>query len=118
MKITKKKTEAKTDETKEVKAKPTKADTKPAKTEKAAPAEKATKEAAPEFKYGVGDLAEKLGIKPASVRVALRNHSVKKAGRSYGWNTKTELDEIVSKIKADAKATDKPAKGKKEKEAA
>lgn len=85
------------------------------------------KEAAPEFKYGVAELAEKLGIEPASVRVKLRNAGVEKAGKSYGWNTKAELDEVIEELKGDgdekpakkskkAKA-EKPAKGKKAKKA-
>lgn len=95
-----------------------------AKADKAA--KKATKEevvektaATPEFKYGVSDLAEKLDIKPASVRVQLRNKGVEKAGKSYGWNTKAELQEVVDQLKAAAASDDeKPAKGKKAKAAA
>lgn len=56
------------------------------------------------FKYGVNELADLLGIEPASVRVSLRNKNVKKAGRAYGWNTKAELDEVAAKLKAPVKA--------------
>jgi len=68
-----------------------------------------TKAAAPEFKYGVADLADKLGIKEASVRVQLRNKGIEKAGKSYGWNTKAELEEVIDELKAEkpAKATKK-----------
>ena len=57
-----------------------KADKKIAKKEK--PVEKEA--AAPEFKYGVKDLAEELGIKETSVRVQLRNKGIEKSGKSYG----------------------------------
>ena len=81
------------------------------KAEKAAKSEK--KESAPEFKFGVADLAEKLGIEPASVRVQLRNRKIEKAGKSYGWNTKAELQEVVDQLKAKAEKADKPAKADK-----
>jgi hypothetical protein len=78
--------------------------------------EKPEKEAAPEFKYGVTDLAEILDIEPASVRVKLRNNEVEKAGKSYGWNTEKELKAIADLIRPKAKADkeeekeEKPAK--------
>jgi hypothetical protein len=80
------------------------------KKDKKAKAEKveSKKEAAPEFKYGVQDLADKLGIEPASVRVKLRNAGVAKAGKSYGWNTKADLDEVIEELKGDG--DEKPAK--------
>lgn len=55
---------------------------------------------AAEFKYGVQDIADELGIKPASVRVQLRNKGIEKAGKSYGWNTKSELKEVISQLSA------------------
>lgn len=73
-------------------------------------------DAAPEFKYGVGDIAEALDLKPASVRVQLRNKGIEKAGKSYGWNTKSELKEVIEQLKASKPAADdeddddKPAK--------
>lgn len=70
-----------------------------AKADKGKKAEKAEKAA--EFKYGVSDVAEALGIKEASVRVQLRNKGVEKAGKSYGWNTQAELKEVVAQLKAD-----------------
>lgn len=66
-----------------------------------------------DFKYGIEDVAEELGIKPASARVQLRKYNIKRAGKSYGWNSKTEVDEVVKKLKSD----EKPAK-KVEKKAA
>lgn len=75
-------------------SKTTKAAEKPAK-DKAA--------SAPEFKYGVSDLAEVLGIKPASVRVGLRKAGIEKAGRSYGWNTKADLNAVADQLKKDSK---------------
>lgn len=73
-------------------------------------AEKVEKEAPAktEFKFGVSDLAEKLGLNEASVRVKLRNAGVKKAGKSYGWNSKAELQEVIDELKGDG--DDKPAK--------
>ena len=61
---------------------------------------KAEKTAEREFKYGVEDLAEELGIKPASVRVQLRNKGIEKAGKQYGWNSKSELKEVIEQIKS------------------
>lgn len=60
------------------------------------------KETAP--KYGVSDLADALGIKPASVRVRLRKGGIEKAGKSYGWNTKAELQEVVDALRPNAEA--------------
>lgn len=74
---------------------------------------KAEKAAAPEFKFGVSDIAEKLGIKEASVRVQLRNKGIEKAGKSYGWDSKSDLNEVIDQLK-----TEKPEKPAKEKKAA
>lgn len=79
------------------------ADETPAKATKAAKAEKAEKSAEPESKYGVGDLAEMLGIAPASVRVHLRNNGIEKSGRSYGWNTKGDLEAVAKQIRPQPK---------------
>ena len=68
-----------------------------------------------EFEFGVEDIAEELGIKPASVRVQLRNKGIEKAGKSYGWDSKKELKEVIDQIKAkdsDGDDDEKP-KGKK-----
>ena len=70
---------------------------------------------AQEFKYGVQDIADELGIKPASVRVQLRNKGIEKAGKSYGWNSKSELKEVIAQLKTSTAADDddedeKPAK--------
>ena len=72
----------------------------PRKTTKA----KATEEKAPEakkeeMKYGVEALVEATGLQAASVRVALRDLGVEKAGRSYGWNTKKDFDAVVKGLK-------------------
>lgn len=74
----------------------------------------AEKVAEREFKYGVEYIAEELGIKPASVRVQLRNKGIDKAGKSYGWNSKTDIKEVIDQLKTEkpAKEDDKPAKGK------
>jgi len=74
------------------------------------------------FKYGVADLAEQLGIQPASVRVQLRNKGIPKAGKAYGWNTKEELKAVADKVRAgvkeEAEKKTAPAKAKGEKKAA
>ena len=66
-------------------------------------------EEAPTFKYGVADLSEILGIEAASVRVALRKRNIEKAGRSYGWNTKTELDAVAKQLKEASKSAEPKA---------
>ena len=50
------------------------------------------------FKYGIDDVADALKIKPASARVQLRSKGIKKAGKSYGWNSKAEVEEVVKKL--------------------
>lgn len=71
------------------------------------------KASAPEFKYGVADLAEMLGIQEPSVRVQLRNRGIKRAGKSYGWNSKDELKEVADAIRSTGgKEAEKPAKAK------
>lgn len=85
--------------------------------------DKKEKAAEREFKFGVDDLAEALGLQPASVRVQLRNKGIEKAGKSYGWNSKKDLDEVIAQIKTEPKekkaskknADEKPAKDKKAK---
>lgn len=56
-----------------------------------------------EFKYGVKDIAEEMGIKETSVRVQLRNKGIEKSGKSYGWNTKAELKEVIGQLSAGSK---------------
>lgn len=65
---------------------------------------KEEKKAAPaaeksEFKYGVSDLVESTGLQEASVRVALRASGFTRAGRSWGWNSKKEFDEVLAYFK-------------------
>lgn len=79
-----------------------------AKASKETKAEKAEVET---YKYGVADIAKALGVKEASARVQLRNHKVKKAGKSYGWNTKDELQTVIEKIRPPK--DEKPAKSAK-----
>lgn len=83
--------------------------------------EKETKAAEREFKFGVEDIAEALDIKPASVRVQLRNRGIEKAGKSYGWNSQAELKEVIAQLKAkgddedgDSKKSSKKDKGAKD----
>ena len=58
----------------------------------------------PAKKYGVADLAEAMGIEPASVRVQLRKSEIEKSGKSYGWDTKDELKSVISQLRPKAKA--------------
>lgn len=92
-----------------------------AKDKKSKKADKAEKETAAqerEFKFGVEDIAEKLGIKPASVRVQLRNKGIEKAGKSYGWDSKSELNEVIDQIRSNGDDEDeKPSKKSKDKKA-
>lgn len=67
---------------------------------KEAPAKVADKTAAPEFKYGISDVVEATGLTPETIRLKFRNLGVKKAGKSYGWNSKDELKTVVDKLKA------------------
>ncbi len=95
------------------KDKATKADTKGNK------ADKGKKDEAPaktEFKFGVSDIAEKLGIKEASVRVQLRNKSIEKAGKSYGWDTKAEMQEVIDQLSAGKDEDDKKSSKKSKKD--
>lgn len=89
------------------------------KTKETKPDPKEEKAAEREFKFGVEDIAEALDIKPASVRVQLRNKGIEKAGKSYGWNSKAELKEVIDalKAKAEKEEDDEPkSKGKKKAE--
>lgn len=52
------------------------------------------------YKFTVQDLADKLGIEPASARIKLRNEGIAKAGRSYGWNTQKDFDAVVKQLSA------------------
>lgn len=79
----------------------------PKKVKKDAPAEEPAKTVEERPKYGVPQLAEALGTKPASVRVRLRNLNIPKAGKTYGWNTKAEMQEVIDQLKK--KAAEKPA---------
>lgn len=67
------------------------------------------KEEVKTHKYGVQQLAEALGIGEASARVRLRDKGIAKAGKSYGWTTRAELDEVVAKLKGESSAKVKPA---------
>lgn len=54
----------------------------------------------PKPKYGVPELAEAMGIKASSVRVRLRSAGVEKSGKLYGWDSKSEMAEVITKLKA------------------
>lgn len=77
-----------------------------------------------DFKFGIEDMADHLGIEPASVRIKLRNANIAKkaaGGTRYGWKTKSDL-EADGKVLKDTKAApakkekaEKPAKAKADK---
>lgn len=69
-----------------------------------------------EFEFTVDDLAKELDILPTSARVSLRNNGIEKAGRTYGWNSKKEFDEVVAALRSGAaKAEPKAKKASKKK---
>jgi len=90
-----------------------------AKPEKKTAAKPAAKEKvnADAYKFTVDDLADALGIEPASARIKLRNAEIEKAptGR-YGWKTKADMQEVIDELKPEKKAAPKKeaakAKGK------
>jgi SNF2 family DNA or RNA helicase len=54
----------------------------------------------PKPKYGVPELAEAMGVKTSSVRVKLRAAGIEKSGKLYGWDSKAEMQEVITKLKA------------------
>lgn len=81
--------------------------------------EKAKKQAPPQPpkpKYGVTELAQALGVKETSVRVRLRNAGVEKNGKVYGWDTKSEMQAVVDRLKSKAKAKAAAAETEEEEE--
>jgi hypothetical protein len=70
---------------------------------------KEEKEQAVEHKYVVDDLADKIGLTPASTRVFLRSIEAPREGRSYGWDTAAELDALVKQYNSKKKDADEPA---------
>lgn len=80
-----------------------------------------------DFKFGIEDMADFLGIEPASVRIKLRNAKIAKkaaGGTRYGWKTKGDMEsdgKTLKETKAAApkkeakapKKAEKPAKAKK-----
>lgn len=77
-------------------------------------------------KFYIADLAKEMGVEPATARIALRKKGVKKAGREYTWDTRTQVKELAAKLrssektekKADTKKAVKKTTKVKEKEAA
>lgn len=57
--------------------------------------------------YGVDYLAKQLGKAGHLVRSQLRTRKIPKNGRTYGWDTKAEADDVVAQLKADSKAEGK-----------
>lgn len=75
-----------------------KAAAKKAPAKKVAPKKAAAKADAP--KYGVAELAKKMGVEAATARLKLRAGKVKKSGKSYGWNSQGELDKVAKQLSA------------------
>jgi len=83
----------------------------------------AKEEQAAEFKYTLEEVEKETGLKPASIRAALRTSDFKRSGSSWGWNTKAEFEQVLKYFKdrtgrrpdmkakeADKKAAAKPSK--------
>lgn len=62
----------------------------------------ADKEEKTKPKYGVEALAEALNTKPHLLRIRLRRAAVKKNGKTYGWDTKSDFDAVVTQLKSSA----------------
>ena len=65
------------------------------------------------FKFSVDHLAKALDVSPETARIQLRKHKIEKAGKAYGWNSKTELDAVVKKMKTPKAAAEKKPAAKK-----
>ena len=48
--------------------------------------------------FGVAEAAKHLDTNPTYLRAKLRNANVKKAGKSYGWKSKTEMVAALKKV--------------------
>lgn len=52
-----------------------------------------------EFKYTVDDIVTATGLQKPSIRIALRDSDFKKNGASWGWNNKTDFDDVLKFFK-------------------
>lgn len=69
----------------------------------------ADKEAA-KPKYGIQELSDALGSKPNLVRIRLRRLGIKRAdGKTYGWNSQAEMNEVIKTLEAKKTKAEKPA---------
>jgi hypothetical protein len=75
--------------------------------------EKKEKVAAP--KYGINELAEVVGTSPASCRIHLRKMDIEKSGKSYGWDSKSAMEDVAKQIKNKMAKAEEPAKKSKKK---
>lgn len=57
-----------------------------------------------EGKYGISDLADAMGLKPASVRVKLRQNGIEKNGKGYHFATMAEVNELAKSLSKDGRA--------------
>lgn len=49
-------------------------------------------------KYGISALAKVMKIKEATARIKLRQAKVKKAGKSYGWETAEQMNAVAAQL--------------------
>lgn len=63
-------------------------------------------------KLSVTDLADHMDLSPAVVRQKLRDHNIKKDGKSYEWGSKKEMAAVAGKI-ASGPVSAKPKPSKK-----
>jgi hypothetical protein len=52
----------------------------------------------PSHKFDVAYLAGEMNTSPANLRSKLRENKIKKEGKSYGWNTKAEIAEVIKSL--------------------
>ena len=60
-------------------------------------------------KYGIAELAAKMGIQPASARVALRKAGVEKNDGVYAWKSQADMRAVIKKLGGGDKAPAKKA---------
>jgi hypothetical protein len=68
---------------------------KKAKASKKAPSKKNSDNGLP---FKIAELAKHMKRAPATVRLQLREAKVKKPGKSYGWRTQTEMENVAKKL--------------------
>jgi hypothetical protein len=51
-------------------------------------------------KFGIKEFAKRIGVKPATARVILRKKKEKKSGKSYSWNSLSEMNAAAKRVTA------------------